>query len=515
MKKYKYSTKFNFEVSAASLEDGLHVSKASLESLRDLIPEDVDLERNIDITAVAFNAAVVNKFNKNGDGINTASAMDIKDLFIHKPCNVEHHKDNVVGHIVSAGFSEYKGQGGFIDPNPESSEPFNICLGAVVYKTVQPEFAESIVESVNEESEDYQSISASWEIGFNEYAVVVGSGEFENRQIIRDPDQVEKLSNNLKSFGGKGITEDGQEINRLIEGEIFPLGIGFTTNPAADVKGVIMKQEKEDETQAVDQQENKHQEKSSHLNNDTVIQEEQNFFSKTMEKQQIIKDIEQLLTEKAAAKDFSDEAIANITKVFHEAIREKSEDYVEQIEKAKAEQAEAQTQKEELANTISQLQEKLNQAEEKLGSLEEEKVSRESQARFDARMNLIEEAYALDAEDLKIVAAEVEQLDENEESFASYQEKLSVVFKSKSNEYIQKLADEMETKIQEEVEKRLASKASDQDSEQDSEVVEQSLERAEANEESIPNNNGASSESENSLRDRFAEAFKNAVKITY
>ena len=66
MKKYKYSTKFNFEVSAASLEDGLHVSKASLESLRDLIPEDVDLERNIDITAVAFNAAVVNKFNKNG-----------------------------------------------------------------------------------------------------------------------------------------------------------------------------------------------------------------------------------------------------------------------------------------------------------------------------------------------------------------------------------------------------------------------------------------------------------------
>jgi len=234
-----------------------------------------------------------------------------------------------------------------------------------------------------------------------------------------------------------------------------------------------------------------------------------------MEKQELIKDIEQLLTEKAAAKDFSDEAIANITKVFHDAIREKSEHYVEQIEKAKAEQAEAQTQKEELANTISELQEKLNQAEEKLGSLEEEKVSRESQARFDARMNLIEEAYTLDAEDLKIVAAEVEQLDESEESFASYQEKLSVVFKSKSNEYIQKLADEMEAKIQEEVEKRLASKASDQDSEQDSEVVEQSLERAEANEERIPNNNGASSESEDSLRNRFAEAFKNSVKVTY
>ena len=81
MKKYKYSTKFNFEVSAASLDEYQNVSEASLKSLRDLIPDDVDLERNIDITAVAFNAAVVNKFNKNGDGIDSKSAITQQRLF--------------------------------------------------------------------------------------------------------------------------------------------------------------------------------------------------------------------------------------------------------------------------------------------------------------------------------------------------------------------------------------------------------------------------------------------------
>lgn len=238
-----------------------------------------------------------------------------------------------------------------------------------------------------------------------------------------------------------------------------------------------------------------------------------------MEKQELLKDIEQLLSEKAAAKDFSDEAIANITKVFHDAIHEKSNEYVEQIEKAKAEQAEAQTQKEELAKTLSELQSKLEETEEKLQSLEVEKSDRESQAKFDARMNAIEESYTLEDADRKIIAEELSSIDDSEEAFASYQEKLSVVFKSKSNEYIQKLAEEMEAKIQEEVAKRLSeesSQASEEvsDEEDGSTLIEESLEKANATE-VIPNNNCQTSETEESLRSRFAQAFKDSVKVTY
>lgn len=520
MKKYKYSTKFNFNVFASTELNDLQISKASLEPLKEMIPDDIDLEKNIDIMAVAFNAAVVNRFNKNGDGINTASAKAIKDLFIHKPCNIEHQKESIVGHVISAGFSEYQSDNQFIEVANDTREPFNICLGAVVYKTVVPEFAEALTESTNDEGENFQTISASWEIGFNKYSLALGSGDIDSMQIISDETEVEEMSKYLKSCGGPGELEDGTKVNRLIEGDIYPLGIGFTNNPAADVKGVIMKDSEEKTAESVDESnfrdDYNDKEKSSHLKSQHVIQEEQNNFS-TMEKEQLLKDIEQLLSEKAAAKDFSDEAIANITKVFHEAIREKSEEYCEQIEKAKAEQAEAETQKDELSKTLSELQEKLNTTEEKLQGLEEEKVASQTQAAFDARMNCIEELYELEDEDRKVVASEVSALSLEEEDFTSYQEKLAVVFKSKSKEYLAKLAEEMESKIQAEVEKRL-SEATESDTQETVSAeaqTEETLDKAEAGEVSIPNNNGESIETEESLQERFAKAFRDSIKVTF
>jgi hypothetical protein len=66
-KPYKYKTEFTNSISASSIDESGNggVSKASLDSLVSLIPAGIDLEKNIDIMAVAFNAAVVNVFNKN------------------------------------------------------------------------------------------------------------------------------------------------------------------------------------------------------------------------------------------------------------------------------------------------------------------------------------------------------------------------------------------------------------------------------------------------------------------
>jgi hypothetical protein len=234
-----------------------------------------------------------------------------------------------------------------------------------------------------------------------------------------------------------------------------------------------------------------------------------------MEKTEILKDIEQLLSEKAAAKDFSDEAIANITKVFHDAIREKSEEYVNEIEKVKAEKSEAQSAKEELTQTLSDLQEKLNDAESKLEGLEEEKSERQAQARFNARMSLLEDSYEFDEDDRKIIATEISELDETEEAFAQYQEKVSVVFKNKNKEFLQKLADEMEAKIQEEVEKRLSDTAEASATETTEEVESTDLGETVEEEATISNNNGETIETEQSLKERFEQAFKDSVKVNY
>ena len=110
MRPYRYITKFNSVVRGSCLDccDDFEITEASLENLKPLIPESVDLERNIDLVGVAFNAAVVNRFNRNGDGIDTTMGKAIKDYFINKPTNIEHNRNKIVGHIISSAFSSFK-----------------------------------------------------------------------------------------------------------------------------------------------------------------------------------------------------------------------------------------------------------------------------------------------------------------------------------------------------------------------------------------------------------------------
>ena len=70
--KYKYTTKFLQPIIASADidQENIKISKASLEDLKNLIPRSVELDKNIDLVGVAFNAAVVNKFNKNQVDIN-------------------------------------------------------------------------------------------------------------------------------------------------------------------------------------------------------------------------------------------------------------------------------------------------------------------------------------------------------------------------------------------------------------------------------------------------------------
>ena len=229
--KFKYKAKFSDIILASDDVESskLNISQASLESLKSIIPEDVDLNKNIDLMAVAFNGAVVNKFNKNGDGIDSSSAIAIIDQFKHKPTNIEHKKQQVVGHIVSASFSDFETNEILTKEDAaERKDPYNISLASLIYKTVNPDFANLVEQSVDPESEFFHNVSASWEIGFNDFVLAVGSQDLSEAEIIKDKKLIEEMQYNLKAFGGEGITEDGSPINRLIVGEIFPLGIGFT-----------------------------------------------------------------------------------------------------------------------------------------------------------------------------------------------------------------------------------------------------------------------------------------------
>ena len=534
-KEYKYTTTFDSVVFASSDFEESNISKASLEALRPLIPSDIDLDRNIDLLGVAFNAAVVNKFNKNGDGIDSEAAVRIKDYFVHKPTNIEHDRDKIVGHIVSAGFSKYDDSSELMSDDEALIEEnaYNIALAAVVYKTASKEFSDLVINSTDAESDYYATVSASWEVGFNDYVISVGGDDLHQSTIISDPQEIKAYSPYLKSLGGKGILKDGRKVNRLIVGEIYPLGIGFTSNPAADVKGLIAEKgepqpAKSNRNEPIDKLITKSK-KTSHSSQENVLNKEPN--NNIMDKETIINEFRAALDEKLGNQDFSEESVASIPKVFIEAIREKGEQYVADLDKAKAEKEEAVQAQNSLQEKMGEVEQQLQSTQEKLAALEEENAAREAEVRFNSRMEVLSEIYELDEEDSKIVASELASLDETEDSFAGYQEKLAKVWKHKNKDFIAAEQKAFEDRVAQEIEKRLAqaTEASEATTEETEEVevaqasetqeestdeVAEALENLEVEDAAIVNNNESSSDGD-SLRDRFAKTFKDSVKISY
>ncbi|MDG1089687.1 MAG: hypothetical protein P8P37_02330 [Candidatus Marinimicrobia bacterium] len=541
---YKYKTFFSSEIQASSIDNNNteSISKASLQSLKSLMPEGIDLEGNIDLIAVAFNAAVVNVFNKNHDGINTETAKAVYKYFVNKPTNIEHKKQKVVGHIISSGFSKY-GTNEILEVEDieQSYEPFNIALSALVYKTVNPEFADLIEKSSDENDPMHNVISASWEIGFNDYAIAVGSKNLKEAEIVTEEKQKEELKKYLKAFDGDGLMDDGTEIYRLVAGDVYPLGIGFTTNPAANVKGTIQL----DKKKAVEEDQIKNEEKaekievnfdnflkkiinikknSSHTEKTHVISDKPNLIKtvQKMETQELIDQLKETILASSSDK-FSEEAVANIVKVVSDAIREKSDVYVQEKADLETQRQEVEAAKVESEKKLIELEEKLTASEETLSKIQAEQDEARKLQLFNDRMSSLDEEYELSDDDRKILASEVSGVEEGEEAFATYQEKIAIVFKHKNKSFIEEQEKTFNEKVLAEVEKRMSNDIEAHASEEvaevaeeiSQEVVEEVLEQIESSED-IPSNNGESTEKDLSLADKFKSAFnKESITIKY
>jgi hypothetical protein len=353
---FLYKTKFDVHELTVKTFGHENISRASLENLGLLIPNnEVDFEQNIDLLGVAFNAAVVNKFNKNDDGIDTQTALKIASLFKHKPTNIEHKKEKVVGHILSTGFSSYGGNQ-ILTPDQliGYSDPFNIALGAVVYKFVNKDFASALEKSSDPDSELYNKISTSWELGFDEFNIAVGSSDLKEAEIVTDKNQIQELKGNLKSYGGEGKLKDGTRIYRLVVGDIYPLGIGYTTTPAADVQGVITNQTNLDlnitnpvKSKLYFFKNHFFSKKNSQIeNNDVKLKKD-----RAMNLEQILAELKESLLEKK----ISQEAAANMTATFTEAIKKKDEEYRADLDSAKAAAELAQKERDEIKASVEEI----------------------------------------------------------------------------------------------------------------------------------------------------------------
>lgn len=399
-----------------SEEKDKYLSLASLIDVGNFIPE-VNAESNMDLLPIAFNACVVNRVNKNGDVIDSSIATEVYKNFINKPINIEHNRANIVGVILSAGFSEFGTDAPLTEEQvKDKKEPYNITLGGVVWRIVNKDLANVIEESNDPSSNNYMKVSASWELGYNDFEVAVLEGSeknIENATIISDKEEIEKIKGKLTGFGGSGRLNENKLIYRKIKGKVLPLGVGLTANPAADVIGVSVK--KPESEQIVEQ---KAEEISQTLESNVIIER------KNMKISEVSQITDELLKEATASsiRDFIGEQLKDFSEKFA-AEKKAKEDAIKEAEEKYAS----------LSSDSENLKKELEALKQSLETLQQEKASKEKQELFSSRMAGLDEEFDLDTEDREVIANDIRDLDED--SFAAYKKKMGVLMKEKSKAY--------------------------------------------------------------------------------
>jgi len=488
MKNYKYTTIFSSEIKPLVSEDkDKFLAQASLEEVGSFIPE-IDTESNYDLLPVAFNAAVANRVNKNGDVIDTETAIAIYKNFVNKPINIEHNRDKVIGVILTAGFSKF----GTDDPMTEeeakaSIEPFNITLGGVIWKVANSALANVIENSADPTSEDYLKVSASWELGFTDFEIVALEGQEKNIKegiTISESNEIESIKDNLRAYGGTGKIDENTFIYRKVINNVVPLGIGLTETPAADVEGVAVQKSEEDLIL------NKNKNNSSQKEEKTVKEDKEIRIMKINSMTDITDESLKVL-EASAVSDF-----------IQDEIKKAADQY--EAEKTKVDEAlkAAQDEHKTLAEEHEATKSDLDTIKTELESLQAEKAEREAQERFDQRMSLMDEAYELNDQDREVIASDIKDL--QEEDFSAYQEKMKVLLSSKNKEALEaqrQAEEEAKAKEAEEADKAIAETKASETTE---EVVEEAVDNAEEKEEAIAN---STQTEDDTLYNKYKSAF--------
>lgn len=450
-KQFKYTTRFEFPVKTvyASSQGGF-LSTASLAEIKALAPDELNIKENYDLLYTVFNSAVINRINKNHDGIGSDVATKIYKNFIHKPMNIEHNRKLVVGHIINAGFSEYKTNKVYSLAEAEATKnPYYLNLSAVVYKISDPELCNLLIDASDETSPNYNAIATSWELGFNEYHILLGHKDISEGELITDPKQIEAFSKYLRAYGGPGHLEDKTPVYRVIVGEVLPLGCGFTTMPAAEVEGVyVVNKPKEEEEES----------SAANLISDeeylTLVREELvatlNLFNDTQNNKNTNNSIENknnysqqknttvnihsiMRLDDITDENLKEQSAASVRSFLADEIDKATKDYAEKLETAQTEIAEKSTKASELQSQLEALNQQLDTIKAELDTEKEARAKEKAQVEYTSRMSDLNEKYNLNDKDREVIAKQIRGL--SEDDYAAWFEGFSTLAaeKSKSN----------------------------------------------------------------------------------
>ena len=542
--KIKRKVKFS---SVAHLLDDNDVSKytsfASLSDLKKIIPE--SLSKNENLVPFAANLSQISVPNGNGHLLGTETALDYYKLFENCRVDLEHSvSEKVCGHIVSAFLTEFDenykiGEGSKIIKEKDlrgTNTPFNIGIIGILYKDSIPAAIDKVIESSDPKSDSYMSISCSWEILFQDSEILLGNS-MENGRIVTEEKQKLKYQPYLRDSNGSGSLKDGTKVSRLITGEIVPLGLGLTLNPASAVRGLtvpdsILEKHKEMKDQeladakldseteviekdaediiavanqtaisaqldALDILKERNLQKSenniSHLENASVIlNDNKSINQKTYIKMKFIESLASL--EKVTDEDLQkgEVSVANVLQVVKDGIKQANDKYVTELNAEKTAVAAAQKESEDAKKAALEAKASADKAQEKIAALEIILANQEADQKFQLRMGGLDDKYELDDEYRAVVASDLKGL--SDEDFDKYAKKFAVIAKHLDKEAMKKNK-EKDVKTEKKDVK---------------EVVKAALENAELEKETVPNAPAVSEDIKAKLKEAFST--KNLIK---
>jgi hypothetical protein len=456
---FKYKSTFEFPVRVVyAREQGNFMSLASLDEIKALAPSDADIKGNFDLLYNVFNAAVINRINKNHDGMDAATAVKTYKNFIHKPMNIEHDRSMVVGHIINAGFSQFRTNKPLSEEDAAASkDPFYLSLSAVVYKVVDAELCNLLVEAADETSPHFNSIATSWEVGFNSYNILLGHKDINEGELITDAKQIEAFSKYLKIYGGSGTLEDGTPVYRVITGDVLPLGCGYTTAPAAEVEGVLpvlanaseIEGESDAKAEEVIVLTATPEEKSTveieetpevleeAAASDTEKDQKNKEFQKnsSQTKLNIVKINSIMTIEDITDQRLKDQELsaANVRQFIASEINRISTEYGEKLDSVQQEVTKKQTEASEAQTKLESIADELAKVKEELDAEKQKRAAEQAQAAFNLRMADLNEKYNLEDKDREVIAKRIKDLDEA--GYASWFEEFSTLAVHKDKNY--------------------------------------------------------------------------------
>lgn len=508
MREFKHKARFTAVARCLLGEEaGKALSIASLADLKSILP--VGAHNYSDLLPIAGNICVVNLGNGNGDMIDTSVGSVLFPQFEHKFINLEHDRSQIVGHLTTSNLSKFNlnyavGAGSEIlgvDDVKDSFAPFNIAVAGYVYKTAYPQIVEKILESNDPESPEYLSVAFSWELGFDEHKLFVGSGDRNDGEVIDDPEKIEAWGSYLKAKKGKGKTPDGKPLYRLIshakkaDGSIdlesvLGLGVALTLAPAGQVAGVITPEFQSHSSLANKKDDETEKNISTTENHCVSIS-----IQKNMKVLKTLKDIASLNDESKAEYSFANVANvieASIGDQIAEAITQKAKEHQAALEAEKQQATAAQKKADEALAEVAKVKEDLKAAQAKLEELKTAQEQATATQKFNERMAHFDEKYDLTDADRKALASRVKGLDDA--AFTAFANEEFAVFAV--------------AKVKKPKEEAKASTVA----EDPKKVAEEALASAkDKGQPAVPNTPAG----QTTLRDKYAAAFENGKGITF